>query len=192
MKKLKKDTSLKVLFTFICMLWISCSLRTQELKTPKEGILVQKRNAYLAPSVKRNLESEQQILKLLQTLVNWTLEKDYSKLPELVDPKKGLYVDLKAEWNYKKLLDELKNPNSYFEIFFFDKEKLIREKNSTDVWTVRELLILSGGLKADLFFESNESCEVKLIFDKSSKHQTDLNNPYFIKVNGSWKVYRLF
>lgn len=183
---------LKNFFLSLLVFFAFCSLHTRELDNPPNGISVQKGKTYLSSGVKSNKENEEQILKLIQSLVDWTLAKDYSKLPDYVDQKKGLYPDIKGEWTYSKLLSELKNPDSYFEVFFFNREKLIQEKNSTDVWTVRELLILSEGLKADFFFETNDACEVKLHFNKSSKLQGDLNNPYFVRTGGTWKIYRLF
>jgi hypothetical protein len=179
------------LYNFLGLV-LSCSLHTRELDTPPEGIKISKGQSYLSNNTKPDTKSEQEILSLLQVLVDWTLKKDYSQLTELVDPKKGVFPDLKSEWSYEKLQAELKNPNSYFETFFFQREKLLQEVNNKEAMTVRELIILSGGLKADLFFESKDECEVKLHFIKDSKYKGDLNNPYFLRINGKWKIYRLF
>lgn len=180
------------LFFFIILFGFLFCITPKESSNSKNSILVTLGAIYNPSKVNIQDEDKQQILLLLQKLVDMTLEKSFLELPNYVDSELGIYPDLKAHWSYSKLKQELNNPNSYFEIFFFNKEKLMKEKNSPNVLTVREIILLSEGMKADLFFESREECEVKLIFKKSSKHQGDLNNPYFIKRGNAWKVYRLF
>lgn len=181
----------KIILLFFCAASFFC-LTPKETETPNQKILVTIGKVYNTSKMSIQEKDKQEILSLLQTLVNMTLEKNFIQLPNYVDSELGIYPDLKAHWSYYKLKEEVRNPNSYFEIFFFDKEKLIKEKNSPNVMTVREVLLISEGLKADLFFESLEECEVKILFQKASKYQGDLNNPYFIKRNGKWKIYRLF
>lgn len=112
-------------------------------------------------------------------------------MSEVVHPEKGLYVDLKAKWSYGKLLKELKNPNSYFEIYFFHPEKLAEQKKTKDVETVKQILQRSGGLYMDFFFQDAFSCEVRLNYIKKPNGFSDLNNPYFLFIDGKWYLYRL-
>ncbi|MDX1960160.1 MAG: hypothetical protein SFU98_16445 [Leptospiraceae bacterium] len=136
--------------------------------------------------------SEKEIISLLQVLVDGTIQKNLNRLKYIVHPQKGIYLDLKGEWSYKNLLQELSKEDSYFEIYFFNKEKLQKQKESLEVETVRELLLKTKGITADLFFEKDSSCEVKLKFNENKNREFDLNNPYFIKIDGKWYLYRLF
>lgn len=141
------------------------------------------------PSLKRDRE---QIRSVFEYLVRATVEKDFSTLPEYILPKKGIYIDLKAWMDLKTLKNEIKKENSYFSIFFFDTEKLKKEKNSESVRTVRDLILLSEGLILDYHFESPMWVEVKIRFLNNRKFETEMNNPIFIKNKGKWYIYRLF
>ena len=79
-----------------------------------------------------------------------------------------------------------------FEVFFFDTNKLKKEKSSDLVRTVRDVLLLSEGLLAEMYYESDTIVEVKLRFQKNKKLENDLNTLYFSKQGGKWYVERLF
>ncbi|MCC6275418.1 MAG: hypothetical protein IT569_06150 [Leptospiraceae bacterium] len=136
--------------------------------------------------------SSEEIRLMMETLVDSVLKKDLSVLLNFIFREKGIYLDLKGLWTYEELIQEMSLKDSYFTIFFFDTEKLKTHKKSDDVHTVRDLLILSGGLDLDLFFESPHSCEIKIRFVSGNKLERDLNNPYFIQEGGKWYIYRLF
>ncbi|MCX7998906.1 MAG: hypothetical protein N3A69_08145 [Leptospiraceae bacterium] len=182
---------MQILLLIILLSFPYC-ISSKENLTSKNEVTVTLGAIYNLSKANIQEKDKQEILSLLQKLVDMTLEKSFLELPNYVDPELGIYPDLKAHWNYLKLKEEVRNPNSYFETFFFNKDKLMKEKNSPNVLTVRDVILLSEGIRADLFFESNTECEVKLIFNKAPKHQGDLNNPYFIKRGNLWKVYRLF
>lgn len=133
-----------------------------------------------------------EIKKHLEYLVNSTLEKSFLNLPERIHPSKGLYVDLKGYMDTPTLKKEISEENSYFSIYFFDTSKLKIQKKSENVRTVRDLLILSGGLILDFHFESKDYAELKLRFKKNREYEAELNNPIFIKDNGKWYIFRLF
>ncbi len=136
--------------------------------------------------------SDQEILKILQILVDSTLQKDFHKLPDLVSMENGLYVDLKGHLTYAKLLEEIQAKDSYFEIFFFNSEKLKKEKKTESVKTVRDLLLLSEGLMAEIYYETKESAEVKMRFQRNQKWERDLNTVILTKKGEKWWVERLF
>ncbi|MBE7410832.1 MAG: hypothetical protein L6Q54_08535 [Leptospiraceae bacterium] len=136
--------------------------------------------------------SSEEIRRIIDELVNSTIKKDISILPSFVYKEKGIYLDLKGLWTYDELVKEVEREDSYFSIFFFDTEKLKKHKKSDEVQTVRDLLLISKGLELDLFFESSNSCEVKVRFSSPNKLERELNNPYFIFENGKWYVFRLF
>ncbi|MCB1192224.1 MAG: hypothetical protein H7A23_07790 [Leptospiraceae bacterium] len=136
--------------------------------------------------------SNEEIVNMVSTLVTGVLNKNLSQLPNFVNRNRGIYLDVKGLWSFEELQTELKKEDSIFEIYFFDHNKLVKQKKSPNVLTVRELLIASEGLKLDLFYEDSKSCEVKIKFLKNKKLAYDLNNPYFILIDGKWYLYRLF
>ena len=137
-------------------------------------------------------DSDQEIIKILQFLVDSTLQKDFHKLPELVLVEKGLYIDLKGHITHAKLVEEVKAKDSYFEIFFFDPEKLRKEKKTESVKTVRDLLLLSQGLRAEIYYDTKEFVQVRLKFQKNQKWEGDLNTVILSKKGEKWWVERLF
>ncbi|MCE9501975.1 MAG: hypothetical protein K8R21_15955 [Leptospira sp.] len=136
--------------------------------------------------------SNEEILKIMTQLVSGIIRKDLKDLPGLMNKEKGIYLDLKGLWTYPELERELSLEESYFKTFFFEHDHLVKRKNSQDVRTVRDLLLLSQGIEADFFYENPNSCELKLKFSQNKKFESELNNPYFLKINGKWYVYRLF
>ncbi len=161
-------------------------------RSPEYLPSVQKGKVFLAGHQGDHSKNSEEILSLLRRLVEGTVKKDLKFLPDTVSPKEGVYLDLKGHWSKDDLISELKSPNNYFQTYFFDHELLEKQKGSSEVRTVRELLLLSGGIEADLFFESLSACEVKLRFKENAKLEKELINPYFIKSEGKWYLYRLF
>jgi hypothetical protein len=157
----------------------------------KKNISLKLGTIYIDPTIKKGT-SDIEILKILNFLVESTLNRDYSKLPMFVSSEKGLYIDLKAHLSYVDLVKEVNKKDSYFEVFFFDTKKLKKEKSSDLVRTVRDVLLLSDGLFAEMYYESDTVVEVKLRFQKNKKLENDLNTLYFSKEGGKWYVERLF
>lgn len=182
---------LKIIFILLTFLFTDCKTQTREMAVPEMGIQTKVGQIYNAPGVKRIAGSETEILEKLNLLVEWTVKKDYSRLPEIVHPEKGIYVDLKSHWDYTKLQNELKNPDSYLEVFFLNQDKLNKEKEGIN-YTVRNLLILGKEISFELYFESKDACEVKVKFSENETKANDLNNPYLIRVDGKWYIHRLF
>ncbi|MCB1178861.1 MAG: hypothetical protein KDK36_14850 [Leptospiraceae bacterium] len=179
-----------ILIIFI-FLYANCSVQTREMDSPGEGIDIKIKSIYSARGVKRPKDADKEILDKFHILVDLTLKKDYSSLPSLVNPKRGIYVDLKSHWSFNQLKEELKNPESYLETFYFSQEKLNKETGGGS-YTVRNLLIMAEKLEIELFFETEDSCEIKVKFLKNKSKEFDLNNPYFIRIDGKWYLYRLF
>lgn len=183
---------IRLVLVFHLFLFQFCStMIPQKLVSSSSRINVSLGNVYMSNKFLRG-NSDQEILKILQFLVDSTLQKDYHKLPDLVSVEKGLYVDLKGHLSYPKLLEEINAKNSYFEIFFFDSEKLKKEKKTESVKTVRDLLLLSDGLLAEIYYESSNSAEVRLRFQKNKKWEGDLNTLILAKKEEKWWVERLF
>ncbi len=192
--KLKKLTFCRnaINISFFIILFQSCStLSIPSYFVKSNKISVKLGTIYIDPLIKKGT-SDIEIIHIINFLVESTLHRDYSKLSMFVSSEKGLYIDLKAHLSYTDLLKEVNKKDSYFEVFFFDTNKLKKEKNSEMVKTVRDILILSEGLVAELYYENEYAVEVKLRFQKNKKFENDLNTLYFSKMGDKWYVERLF
>jgi len=129
--------------------------------------------------------SVEEIIKITNLLVQGTLHKDISILKNYTHKEKGIYLDLKGLWTYQELLEELQKKNSYFWNYYYDS-------SNKDRMSVRNILLKAKGLRLDFYFEGSETCEVKIRFIKNTELENNLNNPYFIRQEGKWYIYRMF
>jgi hypothetical protein len=186
-----KVLNLKTLFKMTGTIFYIHLLSFNPLLSNPASIPIELKHTY-ADGNKITGKDSEQIMSILRKLVIAVEEKNASKIVKYISKEKGAYLDVKGLWDYESILEEIKKDDSYLEVYFFDHEKLVKQKQSENVLTVRELLQKSGGLEVDLFFESSTACEGKLRFKKNKKLEKDMNNPYFLKVKGKWYVYRLF
>ncbi len=134
----------------------------------------------------------EKIHAILKSIIEATLNKNATNYLKFISEKKGVYLDLKGLWDFETLVIEIKKEDSYFEIFFFDSERLKNYSQNPNAKTVRDLLLLSKGIIIDYYFDSPTSCEVKIRFQKNQNFQFDLNNAHFTKESGKWFIYRFF
>ena len=186
-----KVLNLKTLFKMTGTIFYIHLLSFNPLLSNPAFIPIELKHTYTDGNKITGKDSEQ-IMSILRKLVIAVEEKNASKIVKYISKEKGAYLDVKGLWDYESILEEIKKEDSYLEVYFFDHEKLVKQKQSENVLTVRELIQKSGGLEVDLFFESSTACEGKLRFKKNKKLEKDMNNPYFLKVKGKWYVYRLF
>ena len=177
--------------SFFLSVFIGGNLFCFSLLSKPDSIPIELKHTYTDGNKVTEKDSEQ-IIQILRKLVAAVEEKNASKIVKYISKEKGAYLDVKGLWDYESILEEIKKEDSYLEVYFFNHEKLVKQKQSESVFTVRELLQQSGGVEVDLFFESSTACEGKLRFKKNKKLEKDMNNPYFLKVNGKWYLYRLF
>lgn len=177
----------------LLLLVIGCSSASNPNHSGSYSVTIQE---VYSTGVKVNSKEYQTDIKeiesLLKKIIEANINKDLSILKEVVHKESGLYVDLKAHWDYGKLLKELEDSDSYIKVYFYDKDKLISRRKDKNAKTVRDILVESGGIKLDLFFEDKSSCEVKIHFNKNQHLSGDLNNPYLIKRNNQWYLYRIY
>jgi len=183
--------NLKLKYQTIKPLFLASIVIASCLPIQSQNISIELKQIYTDGNKITNKDSEE-IIRILRELMIAVEEQNAKKIVKYISQEKGAYLDVKGLWEYSHLLEEIEKEDSYLEIYFFDHQKLAKQKKSEDVLTVRELLQKSGGLEVDLFFESKTSCEGKLRFKKNKKLEKDMNNPYFIKVKGKWYIYRLF
>lgn len=184
MKRLIKIT----LLFLIVLSSYECAAQTRQVQDKNIPINVQIGNIY----GKSKETDSKEIHHIMDDLVQNIQNRKIDVLLNYVHKDKGIYLDLKGNWNYDQLKNEVQSTDSYFELFFFDHEKLSKHKNSKNVKTIQEIIEESNGLILDMFFEDAENCEIKIRFSKKNKSENDLINPYFIKINKKWYIYRLF
>lgn len=181
---------------FLILLQVSCVTGKESTfsakRSPEIPPTITQGKVFLAGHTGEHSKDTEEILKLLQRLVSGTIERDLNFLPEIVSKKDGIYLDIKGNWTREQLIQELSTPDNYFRIYFFDRELLEKQKNSKEVRTVRDLLLSSGGIEVDFYYESKNACELKLKFKENQKLERELINPYFIKQDGKWYLFRLF
>lgn len=134
----------------------------------------------------------EKIFSLTKKTINCTLEKNKKCFLESISKQKGVYVDLKAIWTYKEVESEILKPDSYFDIFFFDSEKLKAYTKNENSKTVKEILESADEIFLDIYFDSNQNAEINIRFKNGSKLEKDLNNPYFVKEKNKWYLFRFF
>ncbi|MGJ4789056.1 hypothetical protein EHQ52_18510 [Leptospira koniambonensis] len=179
-----------ILLQFSCITRGESSLSAK--RSPEIPPTVTQGKVFLAGHTGEHSKDTEEILKLVQRLVSGTISKDLNFLPEIVSKKDGIYLDIKGNWTREQLIQELSKSDNYFRIYFFDRDLLEKQKNSTDVRTVRDLFLSSGGIEVDFYYESKSACELKLKFKENQKLERELINPYFIKQDGKWYLFRLF
>ena len=178
-----------LLYIFIIL---NCSAYAlKDISNSSNTVKLTKGAVYIDPKILKE-DSEKIIYDLTNILINYTIQKDYSRLPELISSEHGLFIDLKGYLGMEDLKNEIQKKNSYFEIFFFNRNLLAKEKKSSDVRTVRDLLFLAGELKMEYYYESSTAVEVKLKFRDNKTYENELNNLYFIKSGNKWFIHRLF
>ena len=142
------------------------------------------------PKIPKNDRAE--ILHILSELNEMFRQKDLARLPAYVSEKKGLYVDLKALRTHTQLTEEIKNPDSHLNVFFLSTEKLRIKTNDSEQISVRDILLKNRKINTEFFCNDTlNECEVILHLDRTKELNFRLNNPYFIKENGKWYIYRL-
>ena len=117
---------------------------------------------------------------------------ELERLPEFVSRERGLYVDLKAHQTYERLLSEVTEKEGYLQMFYLDTEALREYTEDGTRLSVRDLLRLTKEVRVEYFVEDEDTCELRLHLTDRPDLDYFLNNPYFIREDGDWKIYRLF
>ncbi len=170
---------LKIFFFFFYF-----SLTAQEIPV-SIGSVYKNKNDVLDSDVEK-------IFLLSKKLILCTIEKNKKCFLESISKQKGVYVDLKAIWTYKEVESEITKQDSYFDIFFFDSEKLKSYTKNENSKTVKEILESADEIFLDIYFDSIQNAEINIRFKNGNKLEKDLNNPYFIKEKNKWFLFRFF
>ena len=122
------------------------------------------------------------ITKVLSKLVLAFHQRNVQKIQELVHPREGLYVDLKAHWSYRRLIKEIQSGRGYL------YEVLLSEQ---DPFSLYKTLQSNSQIELDYYLKEN-MCELKLHLVRRPEDSYLLNNPIFIYRGKQWYAHRLF
>ncbi|ANH01347.2 MULTISPECIES: hypothetical protein [Leptospira] len=192
LSKLSLSRKICRIFFFLGLTLSYNSISGQENSTNLKKMEIRAGKIFLAGHTGDHSKDTAEILLLIKNLVEDTVGKNFSKLPDRVSPKDGLLLDLKGIWTREEIQKELSKKGNYFETYFFERELLKKQKNSENVRTVRDLFLLSGGIEVEFYYESMTECELKLKFKDNIQLEKELINPYFKKVQGKWYLHRMF
>lgn len=119
-------------------------------------------------------------------------EGHFIHLVSFIDKETGLFVDAKGYWTLGEVKVDLKDPEGYFALYYFDKAKLDQKKGSIGNLTIREVFTQAGPVFIDFYIGSKEEVELKFRFPDQPKLERYLINPSFIKLQNSWYLHRMF
>ncbi|MCZ8341967.1 MAG: hypothetical protein O9301_02965 [Leptospira sp.] len=131
------------------------------------------------------------IESLLNILLADICEGKLVRLTEIIDPIQGLYVDAKGFYAYEEVLQDLANPEGYFQTYYFDPQLLAKRKGTNSYLTVRQSLVSAGEIYADYYISSREEVEVRLRFSENTENAENLINSSFSKKKGKWYLLRI-
>ena len=138
---------------------------------------------------KRDLSKINSVLELL---IQSVIDKDKNKLLGLVSQKDGIFIEENSYKTFQEFERDLNDTNSYIDIFFFDTEKLIQHTKNLNSKTVRDLLILSGGIFYELYIDSRTQVTIKFKFSKNKIWEKELNQAILKKDNLKWYLFKIF
>jgi len=137
-------------------------------------------------------EEAESIIKILEKIHEGIISNDLSILTNYVNSEKGIYIDLKAHKSFVEMSNQIKDENSYLNIFFLNTQKLKEITKDSNQISIKDILSGQKHIRIELYFnEKNDECEAKIILQKKKDLDYRLNNPYFIKINKKWYIYRL-
>jgi hypothetical protein len=132
------------------------------------------------------------VLSELRLLVDDICRGNLNHLSAMLFGELGLFIDMKGHWTKDEVVRDLALEEGYFATYFFNQKLLDKKKGSVGNLTVQMALRSSHGLIIDYFFDSASEVEVQLKFRENPKNARYLINPVFAKIEGKWKLLRMF
>ncbi|MFN3603682.1 MAG: hypothetical protein ACK4UJ_03100 [Leptonema sp. (in: bacteria)] len=177
----------KNLLICFLVLWIS----TINCKKPFDEKLV-KGDVFNINFQEYSNQDIENIFFILKSLFKLIQKKDLTPIMDFIAQEKGIYIDLKAHKTKEEVMKDLENKNSYLNLIYLDSKKLKEHTKDESQISLYELIDIYSTIKADFFIITPEDCEVKLTILENPSESYRFNNPYFIKINNHWYIYRLF
>jgi hypothetical protein len=180
---------LRLISAFTCFLVLACCKPDRFAERLVTG------QSYNRSNQEVNREQDRkEIFGLLQNMFEAVEKKDLSDLNRMIHAEKGVWIDLKARKTAAEFAADLANPDGYVNTYYLNTDALRRKTGETDQLSIGDLIAESDRIRADLFFQEDE-CEVRLTIERPERLSSQsyrFNNPYFIRQDGRWYLYRLF
>lgn len=125
-----------------------------------------------------------QIHEKLENFANAIHEVQPAKIIQLVHKESGIFLDLKAQYSYEKLTQDLYQPTSYAYRLFFKKTS----NNHEEMRSIREILA-NQRVIFDIFFHHQAECEI-YIEDEFGSAFFELTPPILQKHGDTWYFAR--
>lgn len=133
-----------------------------------------------------------EVFNILKDIFHSLEKKDLNLISKYISEEKGVFVDLKAFKTKQEFLKEINNPGSYIHAVYLNTNKLIEITKDPGQISIYDLLKRARSIKAEFYVLTPYDIEVKLILIDNPKESYRFNNPYFIKIDHTWYIYRLF
>lgn len=132
------------------------------------------------------------ILFVTKQLLLDLCEGHLQHLLSFVEKETGLFVDAKGYWTVQEVEEDLRDPDGYFALYYFNQTKLNQKKGSSGNLTIRDVFVQAETVVLDFYIGSSEEVEIKFRFPKDPKLERYLINPNFIKIKNTWYLHRMF
>lgn len=201
MSSTMKRILITIPFLFFCL--SSCEDKTPDQnadpvvdrRSEKVALKLERLAAYdssrqeLSPQEQPGLDAVDARLRTLFSMID---RQDLSGLPALVDPEKGVHVDLKAHRSVDELKQDLADPQGYFEKFYLNS-KLLRESTGDDSQvSLHELLNKNSRVFTEYYLEpGGKQIEVRFRLGSTPNESYRVNNAVLIKRDGEWYFLQL-
>ncbi|MDF3818696.1 hypothetical protein P3G55_02220 [Leptospira sp. 96542] len=134
----------------------------------------------------------QKIEKIIVDLLSDICNSEWKHLALYTNESMGLFVDAKGHWSKNEVLNDIKNPDGYFQIYYFDSEKLDKKKGTLGNLTVQDAFFSTEMIGFDIYALSTKEAEVRFVFKTNEKNARYLINPSFVKIDNEWYLLRMF
>lgn len=176
----------------ICLLVLGINGFIQCKKiTPFEEKLI-KGDVYNPNFQDYTIQDIESIYSILKSIFNLIQNKNLKPIENYIHPEKGIYIDLKAHKTKEEFIKEVENPNSFLNLIYLNTDELKKYTKDETQISLYDLIKTSNKIKADFYIITNEDCEVKFTILEKPSESYRFNNPYFIRINNIWYLYRLF
>lgn len=180
----------KNLLICLLVLWVSGFIECKK-STPFEEKII-KGDVYNPNFQDYTIQDIDSIYLILRLIFRSIQNKDLRQVENYIHPEKGVYIDLKAHKTKKEFIKEIENPNSFLNLIYLKTDELKKYTKDETQISLYDLIKTSNKIQADFYIITNEDCEVKFTILEKPSESYRFNNPYFIKINEVWYLYRLF
>lgn len=129
---------------------------------------------------------------LLDDILNHICEGKLDNIGMWISESEGLWVEGKGHWTIQEVLADVKNPDGYFQVYFFDQQALNQKKGNSSNFTVQNLFFQAKEIQYEIYANSESELEIHFVFLENPKLARELLNPIFRYKNNRWFLVQMF